>query len=335
MPNRTETLVLERCLRILRFLLTHQRATIHDLYHLFQGGVSIRTLERDMVRLSGANVPLDTFYENGREQVWKFSSRFRDYIPQLLCDEEILAVLLVEELAKVVAHTPWEEGVQQLRSRMKELCPVNVLDAQRSPLSNTFHLAQFGQVDLRPFDKQIRCFTEAVKRSIRIRIHYRKPTVAIPRIYEAEPYGVLLYREALYGVVLDVKGSRFLTLPFHRMEDVELLPTQPFHRRKDFQLSQFLSGRMGILGAQHQKTEKVVMRFYPPVAQVIAEREWHPSQVIEEENENTTLLTLHVQVTEELVAWILRYQKFVEVMRPQTLRDWVTQALKETLGRYE
>ncbi|MCX7835945.1 MAG: WYL domain-containing protein [bacterium] len=334
MNSRTETQVLERCLRILRFLCTNRKATINQLYYLFDRKVSRRTLERDMVRLSMANIPLESVYENGRELTWKLAPHFRDYFPKLLCDDEIAAVLLLDELAKIVEYTPWAEGVEQLRDRMKELFPIEVIDPRQNSLNDTFYIAQNGRVDLRPFTKQIRNFTEAVKRSIRIHIVYKKPTQQSVNRYLAEPYGILLFREALYAIVWDVLQERYLTLPFHRMEEVELLPSQTFKRNPNFKLQQILNDRFGILGHNSKLVSDVTMRFYPPVAQVIAERMWHPSQMITKENDNTVKLTFRVQLTDELVAWIMRWQKYVEVLEPQHFREWMVKVLKETLARY-
>lgn len=335
MSSRTETQVLERCLRILRYLTTHRRATIAELHRLFNGQVSRRTLERDMLRLSDANIPLESVYENGRELTWKLAPHFRDYFPKLLCEDEIAAVLLLEELSKIVAYTPWEEGVRQLQNRMKELYPIKVFDPRENTLQNTFYIAQNGRVDLEQCDHLIRLFSEAVKQSIRIHIVYRKPTQNELRNYLAEPYGVMLYREALYGIVWDTAKKRFLTLPFHRMQKIELLPNQPFTRNQDFRLSDLLVGKFGILGDAQQQVKRVVMRFYPPVSYVIAERQWHPSQIITKEGQENAQMTLEVQLTEELVAWILRWQKYVEVLEPKALREWVIAALKETLQRYQ
>lgn len=130
----------------------------------------------------------------------------------------------------------------------RELCPVEVLDPRRSSFSEPFHLALHGYVDLRPFDQQIRLFVEAVKRRYHIRIRYLKPTAEPVRVYEAEPYGVLLYREALYGVVIEVPQRRTRMLPYQRMEHIKLLPQITFQRDPHFSLSGLLDSKMGIVG---------------------------------------------------------------------------------------
>lgn len=335
MSDRTDTQVLERCLRILRWLAVHRQTTVTELHALFEGTVSIRTLQRDLERLSMANVPLTTDNGRGREHIWKLTGKFSEYIPQLLGDDEITAALLVNELAKVVSNTPLAAGVQQLQERLQELLPVDILLSRKSDAfpAGSFFLAQSGIVDLRPYGKQIRTFVDATKLRQMITINYHKPMEAQTKLYLVEPYGIIFYGEALYGVVRHCERRNFLTLPFHRMEDVTMLETK-FERESSFSLQDLRKERIGIFGDSNQKPVEVVIRFFPPVSHTIGERNWHASQSIEQEEDGKILLRLQVILSEELVAWILRWQHYAVVVKPENLIDWVHTAVSETLKRY-
>ncbi len=335
MHERTDMLVLQRCLRILRRLTTHRETTVSELYALFNKQVSMRTLQRDLERLSEANVPLTSRIGKGRELIWSLSGRYSEYIPQVLGDDEITAAVLINELSKVVFNTPLAEGVKHLQERLKEFLPVDILNAHKnnSLSTGTFFLAQNGIVDLRPFSKQIHNFVEATKLRQKITIVYRKPMEPGSNIYHVEPYGILFYGEALYAVARKDDHSRYLTLPFHRMQEVTIHHEQ-FKRNKEFKLDTFLLDRIGIFGDSQQEPIKIVLRFYPPVAHTIKERIWHPTQTIDLIEEGVILFTMNVVLSEELIAWILRWQKFVEVVSPETLQEWVRKALMETLQRY-
>jgi len=332
MSVRTDTLVLERCLKILSRLAAGRECTVDELYRMFDGRVSRRTLERDMLRLSAANVPIYDRSGAGRERIWSLDSNYRGYIPTLLGAEEVAAAILLSELSKIVQHTPFADGVVKLQDRLRREFPLDAVRSLSDGEASPFFILSGGVVDYRPHSGAIRDFLRAIAAHRRCRILYRKHTASAATNIVLEPYFILLYAEALYGVGYSLRHSSIVTLPFHRMRSLELL-AETFERSRDVDWQALFADRIGIVGAKHEAVE-VTIRFYPPVSSAIAERTWHRSQSLETETSGTLILRMKVVVTKELLAWILRWQKFAEVLSPQELREQAMTALTDTLRRY-
>jgi len=103
-----------------------------------------------------------------------------------------------------------------------------------------------------------------------------------------------------------------------------------------FDVEAYLRGSFGLFRG---RPVRVVLRFSREVARFVAEREWHPSQVLAPLLTGELDLTLIVPVCPELRRWILGYGKDVEVREPQSLRDAIRRewfaALRGPGGRVE
>ncbi len=331
--ERTETQVLERCLKILTRLIASREVRVSELYTLFERKVSRRTLERDLQRLSAANVPLIDRPGSGNERIWMLQEPLKSAVPSLLGAEEITAVLLLDELSKTVQHTPFANGVKRLQERLRTSLPVDAIQQWHDRDHSTFLLLQNGSIDYRTHTTKIDTFLTAISKTQRVLIKYRKPASEKASTMTLNPYLVLLFAEALYAVAFSERHQKFLTLPFHRMLSLELLEER-FKRDPDFRSDSLLANRIGLIGGPEHKPEQIELKFTLPVSDTIRERIWHPSQTISDEGNGAIILRFQVAVTKELVAWVLRWQRFCEVLAPTSLREQVIDALDATRTIY-
>jgi predicted DNA-binding transcriptional regulator YafY len=75
---------IQRLLRILQILSSGRKVTTTELLHRFDGKVSLRTLQRDLLALSEAGIPLISEKTMANENAWTLMSRFRSFIPMPL-----------------------------------------------------------------------------------------------------------------------------------------------------------------------------------------------------------------------------------------------------------
>ena len=61
---------LQRSIKILQILSSGRKVTTSELHHRFEGKVSIRTLQRDLLSLSSAGIPLVTEKIKANENSW-------------------------------------------------------------------------------------------------------------------------------------------------------------------------------------------------------------------------------------------------------------------------
>ena len=88
------------------------------------------------------------------------------------------------------------------------------------------------------------------------------------------------------------------------------------------------------LGVWHDKPEKVRIKFFPDIATRIAERIWQKDQKISKQDDGSIILELNVAVSYELVAWILRWGSFAEVLSPVRLVDMVRSEVRKLNEKY-
>jgi predicted DNA-binding transcriptional regulator YafY len=74
---------------------------------------------------------------------------------------------------------------------------------------------------------------------------------------------------------------------------------------------------------ENSNLEQTVLQFSGRAAQLVRERNWHPSQPIQELADGNLELSLTLNSLEEIVPWILSWGKDCEVVRPTKLRGEV------------
>jgi predicted DNA-binding transcriptional regulator YafY len=98
---------------------------------------------------------------------------------------------------------------------------------------------------------------------------------------------------------------------------------ETFEPDPEFDIDEFVQGGWGITRMPEQPAEDVEILFEGIAARVISEEGWHPSQSFSWRDDGRLLFRVHVPVTEEFGRWVLRYGAQCEVIRPDSLRDWL------------
>ena len=111
------------------------------------------------------------------------------------------------------------------------------------------------------------------------------------------------------------------------MREWRLLPEYcAFVRRPEFDLDAYLRQSLHLQRGQEQVT--VRSRFSAYQARWVRERQYHPSQQIEELPDGGLILTAQVAGTEEVKRWLMGYGADVEVLEPAALREQIRQEIE-------
>ena len=130
---------IQRLLRILQILSSGRKITTTKLQHRFNGAVSLRTLQRDLLALSEAGIPLISEKTTANENIWSLMSRFRSFIPLPLETNEYLAAHILKSNLKVFSKTPFEKEIQSLIAKIDQIVPEEVfLEAQSGKAEDLF-----------------------------------------------------------------------------------------------------------------------------------------------------------------------------------------------------
>ncbi|MCA9618455.1 MAG: WYL domain-containing transcriptional regulator, partial [Myxococcales bacterium] len=146
------------------------------------------------------------------------------------------------------------------------------------------------------------------------------------------PYAMLLYKEAIHCLALDVDAGDVRALLLDGMRDTRCLDDR-FTLPDDFAVDDYVQGQFGIWKADGEPQE-VIVDLDPTVAEHVATRRVHPSQTLEALPDGRLRLTLRLCDLTEIPAWILGFGTRAEVVAPASLREAVRRELEAALARY-
>jgi len=317
----TDLKPLERQIRILQLLTLDREITVDVLFNHFERNVTRRTLQRDLIALSAANVPIDERRGAHGQIYWSLQPGYLKFIPMMLGLDEFIASLLLEKLGGIFANTPIEQDIQNLDKKIKQLVTSDVLKILDSPVKihPCFAILQHGYIDYADYGLQLQQFLFAALHRRVCTVTYRAAYSERPKQFIIHPYSLVLFKGAFYGVAYQPKHQSYLPLLIHRIEKLEISETG-FTQNSEYNLDSYFSKSLGIW---HEEPENVVIRFAPELATKIAERIWQKDQTIERLEDGGILLKLRVAVTFELVAWILQWGSFALAISPPKLVEMV------------
>jgi len=81
-------------------------------------------------------------------------------------------------------------------------------------------------------------------------------------------------------------------------------------------------------------TCRVQLRFHPQIAPLVKERTWHESQQFKDRTDGSLVMTLDVTDDYALRNWVLSFGRFVKVLRPASLVQWVEDELHAAHEQY-
>ena len=328
----TDLKPLERQIRILQQFTLKSEITVDRLYEYFERAVSKRTLQRDLLALSAANVPLMEKRGAHGQIFWSLDPNYLKFIPMTLGMDEFISSLLLKRMAGIFRNTPIENDIKTLDNKLKQLITDEILSTSSDlqDLEPYFSTLNFGYIDYSNFGEQLQKYLYATINRKPIQVIYRSAYTDKPKRYTVHPHSLLLHRGTFYGVVYHPRYKKFIHLLIHRIEKLEI-NDEIFERNPDFNLENYISSAFGIW---HADPEPVKIKFYPNVAERIAERIWQKGQKITRNEDDSIILELNVTVSYELVAWVLRWGSFAEVISPQKLIDMVKSEINKLNKRY-
>jgi proteasome accessory factor B len=79
---------------------------------------------------------------------------------------------------------------------------------------------------------------------------------------------------------------------------------------------------------------RVQLRFHRQIAPLVKERVWHASQQFKERTDGSVTMTLDVTDDYALRNWVLSFGRFVKVVRPSSLVQWIEEELGAAREQY-
>jgi predicted DNA-binding transcriptional regulator YafY len=108
---------------------------------------------------------------------------------------------------------------------------------------------------------------------------------------------------------------------------------KPFQTPKDFKLENFLDGSFGIIAWGEPKP--ITVRLYSWAATAVREHQWHPSQKIVSEQEDSVTVQFELSDTTEFKRWVLGFGRNAQVLKPKDLAQDIAEELAAAHSMYK
>ncbi len=171
----------------------------------------------------------------------------------------------------------------------------------------------------------------AVKEGRRISIVYDLYSEGGLKEYTLDPCQLYFKRRALYldAYVPEEKGYRV-----YRVNRIRRVTPHPVTvpRRGDYNFAQ--RHRNSFSTFVGDTVEKVTVRFTKRIAPYIRESCWHGSQKITPQRDGGILFEVEVSEPKEVGWWVLQWGAEAEVLKPESLRRYITDAAKDLVNLY-
>jgi len=317
---------IHRLIRILQILSSGRKITTRELRHRFDDAVSLRTLQRDLLALSEAGIPLISEKTKANENAWFLISRFRSFIPLPLETNEYLAAHILKANLKVFEKTPFEKEIKSLLKKIDQIVPEEVfLETESDGAKNLFENYSAGLFDYSPHGQTINNLISAIVRRTECLVTYYNPNEQKDKTFHIEPEKMVHYNGGLYVIVYLRYYKSFIMLAIQRIRKLELLD-KSFLRDHPFNENEYWKGKFGLFPG---KRVEVKLQFRKDIRHHIEGRTWHSSQTIGFDKKGNLILDMIVGITPELISWILSWGMFVKVLIPKDLITKIKKNAKE------
>ena len=289
--------------------------------------ISRRTVLRDLDYMRDRlGLPLD--YDQKRKGYY-FSKPTTHFPAFEITEAELLTLFLAQRALGQFADTALEKQIRNSFLRFAELLGGKIT-VRWNELESLLSARNSGaaKADADKFN----LVSRAMSQNRRLAFKYLKPVSSTPEKRIVEPYHVALVDGQWYVLGRDVSKNGLRTFVLGRMSRLSL-QDKTFTVPQDFEPDTLLNSGFGIMYDQGEQTT-VVLEFFPPVSNVIRERQWHPSQKFEMLPDKRLICRMEVNPSRELENWILSWGEFVRVLEPYYLANSIKERLSHTIKLY-
>lgn len=198
------------------------------------------------------------------------------------------------------------------------------------------------QIESIPDSRFLPTIIEAMKKNLRIEIRYRRFGAEDFKTHKFSPYALKVYQKRWYILAYfdaytkpdgEKRDAHFTIFSFDRIESVTLTKDK-FVMNPDFTIKDYFRDSYGIVASDASEAEDIVIRAYGREVFDMRTLPLHSSQREMNVTEEYSDFHLHLKPTLDFQGKILSRGAWLEVLKPQHLREDIEKTLSNTLGRY-
>lgn len=290
--------------------------------------IPLRTVYRDLEAIQTAGFPIYNERVHGSSR-WKLTDGSRTGIPLPFTITELLSLHMSSGLLQAFEGSIFEEGIESLLAKVKASLPPEAFRFLEN-VSGQVKLG-FGPPKKYECSRQVIAeLSQAAAKRKRVEIDYRAASTGKETSRVVDPYQVWGMNGAIYLIGFCHLRRAVRTFAMDRITSFRALG-ESFRYPRDFRVEDFLRSAFRVMTGD---PETIKIRFSAPVARLVRERIWHPTQELRPQEDGSIELTLEVPINYEIVSWILGFGATAVVLEPESLKDRIRQELEASLNRY-
>lgn len=169
---------------------------------------------------------------------------------------------------------------------------------------------------------------QAIQECYRVKLWYYTARTGQNSERVVEPYGLICKRHNWYLAAYCLTRKNTLVFRVDQIADINPYQNDHFQHPPDFSVKDFMAGSWGVLN--DGEFHRVRLKFSPAVAHRVKKLVYHPTQKIEEElADGSVVMSFQVCGIAEMKTWIVQWGDMVEVLEPPRLRE----DMRETASR--
>lgn len=296
------------------------------------GKLSDRTVRRDLEALQIAGCDVDV-HDSERGSIWKLGPRMRSVPAVQATATELLALEMGRELLASLRGTPFWQGIESLRAKMRQSLPEAVwkhVEEQRG-------IVHMVGTPSKSYDEQhgiIATVNRAILQNRVLDILYQSRDESEPSPRELEPHIVAVYRGSLYLVALPHPSTPEMPFKHYKLDRFRKATALDrwFKPREDFDPEEHFADSLGMYKAG--TPEKFHIRLDDELVPWVAETPWHPRQEIFRRPANRSRLVIPDVFEDEIIPRVLSLGEKAEILRPVHSRERLVAQLGRMQARY-
>lgn len=177
---------------------------------------------------------------------------------------------------------------------------------------------------------------DAMKENRVLNITYKSYWEDCQNNYDVQPLCLKLFRQRWYVIVHGNDGEDAYTWICALDRILSLQKTDKiFTMPKDWDVEAYFDGFIGVIRSENYDKEIVKLKVEAKQANYLRDLKIHRSQQEEECNDKYSIFKFYLRPTFDFQQELLKYGEYLEVLKPQWLRDEMAGRIQEMLDQYK
>ncbi|NLK30674.1 MAG: WYL domain-containing protein [Aminobacterium colombiense] len=275
---------------------------------------SDRTFERDLAYLRD-EYAVDISYNRNTSQ-YVFYGRGKFLVSTALTEREVTSMAAgLKMAAHFLPHL--EDACTELWGKLKGVLPEDIPEKGEQLALSTVVALPVSFMDSAVFETLFNAIQE--KKTVRLR--YCSPYGdGAPREHEICPWGMYFRAHAWYLWAWSCSKNSPMTLRIGRISSIVAYGTPPYvEPPENFDVGDYASSAW--YGCTGEGIHDVSLKIEPPLAAVVAETTWHPTQKIEENEDGSIILSATVPNLGDVARWVMASAPYAKALEPTELKS--------------